>query len=503
MKARTHGLVWLVALATAWLPTWIHLSNEWRSNEQYQFGWVIPVLFLYNGWRCWRGNATPTAPSPLWIFTLALSAGCFAAGSFLVWRDPLWRLSGGLTALGSLLLTGTWFYRVGGKPMLQRQFMTLAIACFAVPWPSPLEHAVTTHLLNLVTGLTTGLLNNLGIAALRHGSLIELSNVWFGMEEACSGIQSFQAVLMAAVFLGELANLSMARRAGLLLGGILLCLVSNSLRILGLVWILHTCGSISTGWHDAVGTTASLLLFGGVGAAAFFMARRAEDAGKRIPPWFCGADGYAILACFSIISLGMLAISTNHATRSTPSQIGHLTTKSLPPGWKAEALPPHAVEQTMLRYSRSESYMVFTAAGWPAEVSHFSWDGAYRIPGAAFVHTPALCMANQGWTPADAPETLALHVHGHDLAAIAYPMRRESITRVVVQILVAENGGTLQPTPGARSGWLSRLVASWHGTGQRICNEFLIVVPDFGDSRLTAQACSELLEALTWANESQ
>jgi mono/diheme cytochrome c family protein len=48
-------LAWLMSLVVIWGWTWWHLSIEWGTNEQYQYGFAIPVLFIYLGAQRWRG----------------------------------------------------------------------------------------------------------------------------------------------------------------------------------------------------------------------------------------------------------------------------------------------------------------------------------------------------------------------------------------------------------------------------------------------------------------
>ena len=45
------------------------------------------------------------------------------------------------------------------------------------------------------------------MAAIQRGNLIELSTGVLGVDEACSGIRSFQSTLMAALFLDERVTL--------------------------------------------------------------------------------------------------------------------------------------------------------------------------------------------------------------------------------------------------------------------------------------------------------
>ncbi len=85
------------------------------------------------------------------------------------------------------------------------------------------------------TGASVELLGWLGIPAMPHGNVIEVATGMVGIDEACSGIRSFQATLMISLFLGELYSLNFARGAGLVLGGFMLSFLLNLTRMTLLV----------------------------------------------------------------------------------------------------------------------------------------------------------------------------------------------------------------------------------------------------------------------------
>src|SRR6516165_10479104 len=46
-------------LAALWLLLWRHLSSEWRVNEQYNYGWFVPLLALFLFWLRWEDRPEP------------------------------------------------------------------------------------------------------------------------------------------------------------------------------------------------------------------------------------------------------------------------------------------------------------------------------------------------------------------------------------------------------------------------------------------------------------
>ena len=72
---------------------------------------------------------------------------------------------------------------------------------------------------------------------MQHGNTIEISAGVVGIDEACSGIRSFQATLMISLFLGELYRLSPLRRTILCLSGFAMSFLFN----LGRTLLLTGC----------------------------------------------------------------------------------------------------------------------------------------------------------------------------------------------------------------------------------------------------------------------
>jgi exosortase/archaeosortase family protein len=132
----------------------------------------------------------------------------------------------------------------------------------AVPWPSLVEGPLIQGLTRLDTGITTELLGWFGIPAMPHGNVIEVATGVVGIDEACSGIRSFQATLMISLFLGEFYRLTVFRRAVLCLAGFALSFLFNLARMSLLVWVAaHKGVTAIASWHDPAGVTILVACF--------------------------------------------------------------------------------------------------------------------------------------------------------------------------------------------------------------------------------------------------
>ena len=127
-------------------------------------------------------------------------------------------------------------------------------------------------------------LNLLGVAALRHGNVIELANARVGIEEACSGVRS----LISCVFAGLFFSATLVRRpwARVVLIGLSvpLALGMNFLRSLTLTLLADHGVDIAGTWHDVtgfavLGVTAALL----AGLALVLEKREKSIPGSAMP----------------------------------------------------------------------------------------------------------------------------------------------------------------------------------------------------------------------------
>ena len=291
----------LIPFAFLWYRVIDSVCLEWSTNPQYSYGWIVPFLcvgLILRNWTsitsCNQNPASPTAsdsashvarasspagsagvppgvsetgdgtPAEPAAGTAALRyfqifAFCFLLFLFLParlvaastpeWRPLQWVLA--LIAVGSTLyLIGSVWGRLGVR--------TCGFAvCFfliAVPWPTPIEQPIIQSLTRLNTSVVVEVMGVLGIPAIQHGNIIEVGSGVVGIDEACSGIRSFQSSLMISLFLGEFYWLCWGRRIILLASGIALSFAFNVCRTSFLTWIAAKKGVAAIAdYHDPAG----------------------------------------------------------------------------------------------------------------------------------------------------------------------------------------------------------------------------------------------------------
>jgi exosortase len=319
------SMIYLLPLAWLWFTLINHLRVEWAVNPQYAYGWAVPFLCLYLIWRkiesrkqkveSGGGKAetlkaemlkNPSAESPtpfsfsaFQLFSFFLLAFLFLPTRLVQEANPEWRLVSwalafeviGLTLL-LLKSTGDGGWRTddgqqatddGRRTTADASRITHHVShftfqfpafsslgfvfpiCFflvAVPWPTFIEGPLVQGLMRANVGVTIALLGLTGVPAIQHGNVIEVASGMVGIDDACSGIRSFQAALMISLFLGELYALSARRRVHCVVAGFALAFLFNVGRTLLLTWVASAKGvGAVASWHDPAGVTILVACF--------------------------------------------------------------------------------------------------------------------------------------------------------------------------------------------------------------------------------------------------
>lgn len=248
---------WLLPLLLAelWLIVVYRMGALWVAHPDYNYGWIVPCLCLAAAWERIGGCPEPTPPrrglAVAWVagLSLLLVPTRLALEVLPTWRFASWAL--GLEAVG---ITLGLVYALGGRAWLRHFMFPVAFFLVAVPWPTAFEEPFIQKLSRLNAAWAVQALAVFDVAAFNRGNLIEIASGTLGVDEACSGIRSFQGTFMAALFLGELARFGVARRGLLLILGAMLSFSFNVVRTTLLTWSCEQRGLSALGaWHDPAG----------------------------------------------------------------------------------------------------------------------------------------------------------------------------------------------------------------------------------------------------------
>ena len=269
---------------TAWLllPTWVALawtvskaSWFWEHRPDLQFGWVLVLLCGFLTWEAWEQRPKLTVK---WN---GASVGLGCAGLGLLAVIQVYQAAFGMNAATmcglalacQIVITSNLLY-VFGREGLKRFSFGFGFLLIAMPLPSAVEGPLTSTLQGLISTLNVEVLNLLGVPARRIGSLIQLPGGVVGVDEACSGIRSLQATVMATLFIGRLTLGSLGLRTVLFVMGLGLAVFGNLVRSLILSFTASSKGIAAVeAAHDASGWSILAFTAAGVAVAGWLLAK--------------------------------------------------------------------------------------------------------------------------------------------------------------------------------------------------------------------------------------
>ena len=340
------------------------------------------------------------------FFLFALLALLYAPTRLIEEANPEWRLVSWALALEVVGLTLLTLYFALGIQWLKRFAFPVVYFLVAVPWPTFLEIPLIQGLTRADAGATVELLGWLGIPAMPHGNVIEVATGEVGIDEACSGIRSFQATLMISLFLGEFYGLNFTRRITLVIGGFVMSFLFNLARMSVLVWVAahQGIGAIAK-WHDPTGVTILLACFCGLWGLGIFLARRKiskpprAEVNSEIKIKIPASSLLPLLISFTIwilvVEIFVELWYRSHEARLPVAQQWTIAWPTNNPSFKEMPLADTA--RQILRYNEGHS-AAWTENDVAWQVIFLRWNPGQTAVHLAQNHTPEICMTAAGHT---------------------------------------------------------------------------------------------------------
>jgi exosortase len=151
-----------------------------------------------------------------------------------------------------------------------------------VPLPTLVYNSLAAPLQLFASEVATNLAQAAGVAVFRDGNIIHLANISLGVEEACSGLNSLSALIVASLLLGYLLCSRISSRIVLALLSIPLAIAINIIRITGTAIIADYRPEFALGfYHSFSGWLVFLVAFGVLYGLALILTRLLERRGRR------------------------------------------------------------------------------------------------------------------------------------------------------------------------------------------------------------------------------
>jgi exosortase len=248
----------LIGLVAAWVILITQTRHHWGGESYYNFGWFVPFmavwLLLVN-----FSDLEPVSRERI-RGHLILSGLCilfvipFHALSEVnpFWRLPLWVQATGLSAFSLLVIHSMYGMKGVVKALFPLFFLTTMI-----PWPYRMEVEIVQSLTGVVVSFAMDGLHFLGYPVELAGNSFVLGELNIGVNEACSGIRSLQALFMVTLFLGSLFGQGWKRRlAAVMILPLVVVVVNTGRAIFLAIQVIENGQAAYEKWHDPAGYIA-------------------------------------------------------------------------------------------------------------------------------------------------------------------------------------------------------------------------------------------------------
>ncbi len=235
-------LVTLMVILYAGVLT--NLANDWLTEPSLSHGVLIPPLALYIAWKFRHLTFAQTVRADnrgLWLVAFACVLyilGRLGAEFFLPRVSFVILLAG--------LAWTFWGYR-----RLQTLAFPLLLLATMVPLPVLVYNSIAAPLQLFASDMATNLAQMVGVAVYRDGNIIHLANISLGVEEACSGLNSLSALMVASLLLGFLVCQGVAMRVLLFALSIPLSIAVNVVRVTGTAIIADYHEEFALGFYHS------------------------------------------------------------------------------------------------------------------------------------------------------------------------------------------------------------------------------------------------------------
>lgn len=492
-SVRAGGVPWLffAALVAVWGGLFFILTGEWEANEQYSHGWFIPLLA---GWIFWQRWATRPAPRPaeggmrwacgalLVLLAAPAALGILITGAYPDWRLVLWTL--GISAVvASVALTAL----AGGWPWVRHLSFACIFALVAVPWPSGPEQWLTQELSLVAARIASWILPLMGIAAMCHGTTIDVGSDVLGVDDACSGIRSFQSSLMAALFLGELYRLRWGVRLALCAVSLLIAYGLNVTRMLILSAAVAQGGmEVLDKLHDPAGFLILVVTMAVLWLLCWALQKApalVQPQGASVTPGDAGTVRGAVAAAVVLAAVVLMAAGTEvwYVWKSRGVERAPAWTIASAPADGAVADEPLGPKvEEMLRYDRGFQRTWHDDEGRTWHMIFTEWEPKRMSLHYAQPHLPEQCQRMIGREIVSKSELRRAEANGVSIAYNIYKIRSGTGEFCLMYVVNDDRiaGEEIAVTRATVSNRLAAVLAGRRNMGQRSMQLALVAEAD-------------------------
>lgn len=249
VKKNAQLVVVAAAFLLTYFPTLLWMWDRWFSRDSYySHGILVPFVTGYLIWQK-RDELMKIAPqSSPWGFVLIV------AGLMIHVLSSILRIyfSSGFSMLVVIVGIILHFF---GKDILRKILFPVAFLFFMMPLPLVVIVNISFKMKIFAAKIAAYLLNEMGLRAIREGSIIKMPHTHVIVEDVCSGLRSLISLTALGSIFAYWLNGPMWKRLFLFLMTIPIAIVTNVCRVVFLASVSEIWGSqyVEGFVHDASG----------------------------------------------------------------------------------------------------------------------------------------------------------------------------------------------------------------------------------------------------------
>jgi exosortase D (VPLPA-CTERM-specific) len=373
----------------------------WLNNEDYSYGFLIPVMFAYVIWDkrgelkgVKAGTSWPVLPVLLFFVALSLYGILGSSGNISMPAIPVL----------VVLLTAFLF----GIAMTKRLTVALMLLFFMVPMPASLDRTVGVFLKNISSLIGTWFIRAFGITVHLSGNVLDLGSSQLQVVDACSGLRYILPLMALGLIFGYFFEKTFWKRALLFLVTIPISIFMNSIRI-GVTGVLteHYGSEVAEGFfHGFSGWIIFMVAFAllfllrwllkflgrdrkeiNVHQAPAGMEHFASGGNTSPVPFLLSICLLLIVGGFTLSTSAMPPVNIRGGMESFPLDLC---------GWegKKEYIEPDIIDKSGAEEAFSGLYS--TAGTIPVSL-YMGYRRSAFLENENFFHSPTVCLPASGW----------------------------------------------------------------------------------------------------------
>ncbi|MBI5150107.1 MAG: exosortase [Candidatus Omnitrophica bacterium] len=232
-----------------YIPTFLWMWDRWFARDSYySHGILVPFVSGYLIWQM-RDELARIKPkrSPLGMPLIV-------TGLFIHVISSLFRVyfTSGFSMI--IVLAGVILF-LYGTTTFKKILFPLGFLVFMMPVPLVVIANISFKMKILAAQIATALLNNMGLPALREGSIIKMHHAYVIVDDICSGLRSLISLMALGSIFAYWMKGPMLKRVILFCATVPIAVITNVCRIIFLSFISEVWGpQYATGFvHDFSG----------------------------------------------------------------------------------------------------------------------------------------------------------------------------------------------------------------------------------------------------------